>query len=262
MIRRALTWIAILATIGAAAFIANAVAQGTHTVEAVGVEWEPSELDANPGDTVSFEFPPAPDLPHNVAIRLPNDEAPKNEGLIYITEGHPGCNQAFPYLCPAGTAPVSYEVPPEVEDGAILYICTLHSVYNEGADRWEGMVGTIGEDDDPDPRLENPSSAPGPPWEIGTEPPRMLGAKVKGLKRGVRLKLRVTHPGRVNVRLRRGGKVALKRNVKKLRQGANVRKIRSKRLRGGRYQVQLRYFDRWGTPAQPRVVKRKVRVRY
>lgn len=261
MIRRALTWIAVLASIGGAVFIANAIAQATQSVKATSTnEWDPDQVDAVPEDVVSFEFDQAT-VPHNVVIRLPNDELPKNEGLDNITEDVEGCDGALG-SCPPGHDPVTYEVPPEAEDGAILYICTLHATYSQSEDRWTGMVGTIGEDDDPDPRLGNPSPAPGPPWELGTEPPRMLGAKVKGIRRGVRMKLRVSHPGKANVRFKRGGKTVLKRNVKKLKQGANKRKVRSKRLGAGRYKLIIRYRDSWGLPGQPKVVKRTVKVRY
>lgn len=268
MIRRALTWVAVLATIGLAAFIANAIAQTTHVVKAVDPlgnppasanDWDPNQVEVGLGDTVSWQFDQA-GFAHNLFLILPD----QTERHLSLEAGCPGDHPVVGGACPPNHPPITYDFDESAEEGIYTYVCKIHAAPNaEAPGGWVGMVGQIayGEEPPPPPQMPNPTEF-GPPWEIGTEPPRMLGAKAKGLKRGVRLRLRVSHPGRVNVRFRRGGKVVLKRNLKGLRQGANNKRIRNKRLGGGRYQVQLRYRDQWGLPGQPKVVKRKVRVRY
>jgi len=268
MIRRSLTWIAVLATVGAAVFIANAVAQsGPHVIDAVdepgaGSVWEPGspdQIEAEPEDEVVFEFDQA-NLDHNVFIELPN-------GDMINPSAPPVCPGDGPFgnRCPPDTDPITYQLPAEAEEGVYTYICRLHAFYDEGAEEWAGMVGEIVIGDGNgggNPQIPNETESPGPPWEAGTEPPRMTGVQARRANRGARLKLRLSHPGRVNVRLRGNGGVKLNRTIRNLPAGVSQRKLNNGRLTSGRYRVIVRGWDRWGQQTKPRVVRRWVRLRY
>ena len=270
MRRRSLTWIAVVATIAGAVFIASAVAQDSHVVRALDPNgdppaenwiWDPGVQDGSEGtievepeDTVTWEFNQAGD-PHDLWLQPPGDAEPIQLSLG-CSDG-PGQN---PNWCYPDSEPIEYTFDEGVEEGEYyVYYCTLHGGTPEGT---SGMAGRIGDAGEGPERIPNETESPGPPWEAGTEPPRMTGVQARRANPGARLKLRLSHPGRVNVRLRGNGGVKLNRTIRNLPAGVSQRKLNNGRLTSGRYRVIVRGWDRWGQQTKPRVVRRWVRLRY
>ena len=99
----------------------------THDVTAAGTTWDPDQVDATVGDTVTWHFP-AGEQPHDVKLAPPGaNQAPNGGELINVSDFVLG-----------GSPPVSHTVD---EAGGWTYICTVHSAYEGG--QWSGMTGTI-----------------------------------------------------------------------------------------------------------------------
>lgn len=271
MIRRALIGLVAAGALAAtAAFLAPALAQTTHVVEArdpagnppaSGFVWDPGVPDAiaaETGDTVSWEFDQA-GVAHNLFLVLPNGD----ELHLSAPPVCPGDDPTFGGACaPGSETTIDYSFDEGAEEGTYVYVCKIHAFQQEG--EWVGMVGEVVIGDgggDPDPvYTPNPNRPSGPPWEADTGAPRLSKVKLRPIRRGVRARLRLSHTGTVKVRFRRRGRAVHKRTLR-LSEGVSRRRIRSRRLRPGRYRVALRYRDRWGFQGRPKVVRKKVRVR-
>lgn len=271
MNRRWLIGVGVVAALAAAGLLTTAIAQSPHVIKAVDPSgdppaadryWEPGiqdgpagTIEAEIGDSMSWEFDQAGEA-HNLLLKPPSGER------IHLSEGVEGCDGTgdFGGRCPPDTPPITYTFEEGAEEGTYVYYCTLHNGNPEGTSGMSGRI-VIGEPNGGPEFMPNPTEV-GPPWEFGTEPPRMTRVNANGIRRGVRLRFRLSHPGRAKVTVRRRGRVVLNRRLNRLPEGVTRRKISGKRLTRGRHRVILKAWDKWGQRARPKVVRRAVRLRY
>jgi plastocyanin len=205
----------VIAALAVAAVLVSPVTRPVQAVDGSGGQkfWAPSAVPAQLGDTIEWR------------LRQPGNEA--NEGQHDI------------WIVPPGGAPaqlgVSYANPTvtKVVDqlGTYAFYCSIHGGLGSG-----GMNGTITVGaDDPGPPVDpgTPWTAPdpgggdtGPPaasnpsvaptvFELGDiVPPRVSLVSVAGVRRGARVRVRVSEAGTVTVRLLRGAKVLATKRVR------------------------------------------------
>jgi len=248
MSRRCL--IGAVAIVAALALPVGAAAQTTHTVDARDLSggtinvFDPAEVEAEQGDTVSWEFDEAT-LNHNLFLALPDEQIVNLSG--------PVCPGGF---CPPGSPAIDYD---EFDaDGVYTYFCTLHGGDAEG----NGMAGNVlvGDIEPPPGPLPNPTDPPGPPWETGdNERPELTGLKASGIRHGARLRFMLSEPGKVKVAFKRSGKTRYRGTLRKLKAGKVKRSVRHKSLNSGRYKVILTAVDEAGNSSRPRSASVRVK---
>jgi plastocyanin len=202
----------------------------------------PDQVEAEPGDAVSWEWDLATTI-HDLWLARPGEEPVRMSDACR----EPG-NPLFGF-CQAGDAPIVETV---TEEGVYPFYCTVHGGDAEG----NGMAGIVvlGEGAPPGPSpLPNPTEPPSR-WEEGDNVrPRLRGVRARGLKRGARVRFRLSEPGRVVVRFKhRGTRLVYAKRLRRLPRGVTRVRIRSRRLRAGRYVLVLRATDRAGNRSRRR----------
>lgn len=244
------------AGIALAAAPAVSDAQTTWTVDARDLGpglnvWDPVTVEAEQGDTVSWEFDEATQG-HNLFLARPDEE------VLHLSAPPvcPGDHPTFGGICAPGAPAIDYD---QFDvDGAYTYYCTIHGGDAQG----NGMAGTVlvGEVDPPPGPLPNPTDPPGPPWESGDNVrPTLTGLKATGIRRGARLRFTLSEPGSVKVVFKRSGKVRYRGSLRKLKAGKVRRKIKHKSLTAGPYKVKLTAIDRAGNRSRPQSTSVKVK---
>jgi plastocyanin len=214
---------------------------------AADTAWHPATLTVQTGDTVRWVFEGGV---HNVKSTSANWN---------FTGGYPSSDPA-PYTFTA--------------EGAYTFVCEIHEV--------QGMSGTITVQDepvdptpdpDPDPSPSpSPSPAPTPqPSGPGTTTPppsggddtvkpTVAGIRTKALRRAVRVQFRLSEPATVTVRVkRRGSRKVLKAKRVQALAGTSTVTLRSKRLKRGRYTVEIQARDAYGNRSS--LVKKQLTLR-
>jgi plastocyanin len=155
-----------------------------------------------------------------------------------------------------GDHPYTFDTP-----GTYTFECEFHAA--------QGMTGTVTVQDEPVTPTPTPTTTatpttsatptptpttqPGggmpttPPPSAGTDTvkPRVRSVKLKALRRAVRVQFKLSEPATVTVAVKRR-KAVLK--SKRIQAGAGVHKVtlRSKRLKKGRYTIEIRARDAYG----------------
>jgi plastocyanin len=183
--------------------------------------WAPQNVTINAGDTVTWRFT-GTQVAHNVASNSPNWNMP----------GSPiGTNQP----------PVTFRFN---APGTYSFICQIHPEMTGNV-----LVGAPGQPPPPPPQdtgpqpLPNETGAPGA-FESGGKDntrPRVSSVRVSSVRRGARVRFRVSERSRVTIRFMRGGRTVKTKRVSAA--GRHTTTVRSRRLRAGRYRVQLRAQD-------------------
>jgi plastocyanin len=241
--------------IGAAALAAllalpaGANAQATWTVDARDLGpglnvWDPDVVEAEQGDTVSWEFDEATQG-HNLFLALPDDS------VLHLSAPPvcPGDHPTFGGICAPGAPAIDYDA--FNADGVYTYFCTIHGGDAQG----NGMAGNVlvGDIEPPPGPLPNPTDPPGPPWETGdNERPELTGLKARGIRHGASLRFTLSEPGKVKVAFKRAGKTVYRGSLRGLDAGKSTRKIRHQSIDAGRHRVTLVAVDEAGNRSRPR----------
>ena len=163
-----------------------------------------------------------------------------------------------------GSSPVAWQVPAAggyleegseaktfTQPGDYPFVCALHGSMT-------GIVHVVGADptQTATPPTPSPSPQPSGPPTITTPPPSggddtvkptVTGIRTKALRRAVRVQFKLSEPATVTVRVKRRGsrKVLKAKRVQALAGTRNVT-LRSKRLKKGRYTVEIQARDAYG----------------
>jgi plastocyanin len=196
---------------------ASAADQTVQAVDAT-LSWSPANVGVKPGESVTWTFTGTSQA-HNVAANSANWTF-----STPIQSNHPPVTYTFPAL------------------GEYAFICSVHS----------GMTGTVFVTADgtlpggpPPPPGEQPfPNDQSPPTAIeisDTKRPRLTGVHASRIARGVRVRFHLSEPGRVTVRVRRGGHVVRAKTVRVRR--AATRTLRLRGLPAGSYRVEVSARD-------------------
>ena len=227
--------IAAVATFALLAFPSAALADATvQAVDGVAPDgsdnrWNPSVVDIQVGEKVTWTFA-GTKLVHNV------------KGVTFNLRSTP---------TPTGPD-VSYTFDAV---GTYEFFCELH------AQPMRGTVRVGNPPPPPPPPLSEqpfPNDAPAPTTlELLDETaPTLSSVKVSRVKRGARVRFRLSEAGRVTIKLTRGNRVVKTRRIN-ARRGANSVIVRS--VRAGRYRVQVSARDLSGNRARSKRARITVR---
>jgi plastocyanin len=209
---------------------------------------ETGDVSIAPGDTVTFHFDGTTGMagPHNAAdANTPPPAAPAwtepGDGTFVTT----------------GSYPHQFDT-----EGTYKYICQIHP-------QMKGTITVGTPAEEPPPDDDDPPSSPPPTG--GTHPttpaptpsadsvkPTVKRVKLKALRRAVRVRFRLSEPATVTVRVKRGSKVL---KSKRVQAGAGTHSVtlRSKRLKKGRYTVEVLARDASGN--RSRLASKRLSVR-
>ena len=157
-----------------------------------------------------------------------------------------------------GTSP-AWQVPPTglTHTGSYSHTFPDAGVYHFVCAAHPQMTGTVtvGTPDPPDdPPDDDPPSSPPPTTHPTTPPPTpsadsvkptVKSVKLKALRRAVRVRFRLSEPASVTVRVKRGRKVIKSKRVQ-AGAGTHSLTVRSKKLKKGRYTVEILARDASG----------------
>jgi plastocyanin len=238
---------ATLAAAAVALAAAPPAAAATRAVQAVdsqsyGHYWTPQTLPAQQGDTIEWRFT-EPGNPlaaqHDIWLIKPG-QTPDQATQVGAS-----------YLGATGSAVVD-------QTGTYQFYCSIHGGLAPG-----GMNGTLTVDTtDPGPPVD-----PGTPWVSNAPPPgdsgpppaandspplavfeqgdstapKLSHLKVTPMHRAVKVRVKVSEAGKLTVRVKRGAKLVKRARMKVKRPG--MRSLTLKRLKPGRYRVQVRATD-------------------
>jgi len=236
--------LAIVALAGAVGVATPAYAADQTISATDALAFTPTDVQIEVGDTVTWTFA-NPNMPHNVAAKATSPTA--------WTTGDEG----------------SYSVNnPDVvhtfgAEGTYTFFCEVHP-------QMEGTV-TVGDPpvdpppDDPPPDDDPPSSpppthptTPAPTPGADTVKPKVRSVKLKALRRAVRVRFRLSEPATVTVRVKRGRKVLKAKRVQAAA-GTHSVTVRSKKLKQGRYTVEVLARDAFGNRSKPASKRLSVR---
>jgi len=242
-VRAAIAAIAVTAGLGA---VGVAYAAQDETISADdGLEFTPPEVTIQVGEKVTWTFD-NPTIPHNVVAK-PDSPTPWSTGDATLTTNH------------ADVGPITFPTA-----GTYTFYCQAHG----------GMDGTVivGDGGTPTPTptptsTATPTPTPTPTPTATTQPgggghtttppptggggdnvkPSLRSVGLKALRRAVRVRFRLSEPATVTVSIkRRGSRKVLKSARLQARAGMRTVTLRSKRLRKGRYTIEIRARDAFG----------------
>jgi plastocyanin len=250
---------------GASAASAPRAAADPVTVHVInGTEWDNEDIALSTGEAVTWDFGTA--SPHNVAS---DNDVPADPAWAPFVE--PG------EFVPAPTnATYSYTFN---QPGDYVFICEFHP---------ETMRGTIHVTGDPIetptpsptatatpsptppaatptptpiPQPSNPHTTPPPSAHTDTVKPRVTRVKLKSLRHGARVRFKLSENATVSLSFRkRSGKHKRLATVRRqVRKGTRTITVHSRKLKKGRYTVELRARDPFGNRSA--LVRKRLTVR-
>jgi plastocyanin len=201
--------------------------------------WTPSQLSAQPGDTVRFQF----EQPGN-----PN-AAGASHDVFLVRPGQPESKLGVSYLNPTVEAALDQE-------GTYSFFCSIHRDSMSGTIAvaageptpvvdpgrpWESPAPVI--DSGPPPALN--TSSPPAAWEEGDNvAPTMTRVRVSRSGRSARVRARVSEAGTFHLRVLRGNREVAERRVR-VKAGAVSASVRLP-ARHGRYRLAIYTRDKVG----------------
>jgi plastocyanin len=213
----------------------------------------PPDVDVETGDTVTWDFAGSTTV-HNVAAA--NDvPADPNWG-----KSDQGDTQFFASaFVMTGTAEYTF-----TQEGVYQFVCQAHPQ----------MVGTVtvtGPPVTPTPTppatptmtptatptpAATPTPTPTPDDHTSTPPPTanasdttaptLSGVKAKGIRRGARVRFKLSEPATVTIRVKKKSGKVVRTSRLQVRPGTRTATVRSSRLKRGRYRVELQARDSSG----------------
>jgi plastocyanin len=225
----------------------NPVADNCFSTDAGSAACQPGEV-ANvtvaAGDTVTWHFDGS-DTTHNAASSnaVPADPEWEPYSGAYVSAG--SYSRRF------------------TQPGVYKFVCEVHPSTMTGTITVEGEpvetpTGTPTEDPTvtvtptptvvvPQPGGDDHTQTPAPSGGADAVKPRIRGVQTKVLRRGVRVRFRLSEPATVTIDVRRAGKGKVYKTARvQAPAGARTVTARGKRLTRGRYVVQLRARDALG----------------
>lgn len=176
---------------------------------------------------------------------------PVGHNLWLTAPGATPVRLSSPNVPPGSSEEVTYEVPAE---GVYDFYCSIHFSTMKGRILAGGVdPGPVG----PQP-LPNPSDPPSVYEEGDNAKPKLRRVRVRGIRRGVKVTVTLSEPGRLDVTLKRKGERVRKR-VKGLTAGTQTKRIRDKSLDAGTYRVTVRAADKVGNKS--RAIRARVRIK-
>lgn len=221
-----------------------ATALADQTVQAVdGVlpdgsdnRWTPAELTVKVGEQVTWSFA-GTTLAHNVRSD--------------------GSNWSFSSPIAVAGAPASHTF---TAPGTYSFYCELHGTSMRGTVTVTDETGAPPPPPAPPPLSEQPYANDTTPLvsyeRVDAIAPKLIRVSAGRVKRGVRVRFRLSEEGRATLAIKRGGKTVKRRTVN-ARKGANTVTIRG--LRAGSYRVEVRARDLSGNAAKLRRARVTVR---
>jgi len=240
------------------------------TIRAQAAVWDKPAVSISTGDTVTWNFDSGDGLPHNVAGVSGPPEDP-----------------AWPevFTLPATTGTYSYTF---TQPGTYEFVCQVHAGTMKGTVTVTGApatptptpsetptptpTATATATVTPPPSVPQPTAVPtaAPPAgddRVTPAPSRASSSdrtapafsqlKLKAVRRGARVRFRLSEPASVTIRFKRGK--ATKRTVRRaLRAGTRTVTVRGSKLVRGRYRVELQARDARGN--RSKVVRKNVKV--
>ncbi|HEX5616889.1 MAG TPA: plastocyanin/azurin family copper-binding protein, partial [Solirubrobacteraceae bacterium] len=211
-----------------------------------GLVFTPDQVQIDVGDTVTWSFD-NPNMPHNVAAKSDSPTAWATGDENNYGTNHPDVVHTF---AAAGTYTFQCQVHPDM-DGTVV----------------------VGDGGNPDPTptpsptpTPTPTTQPGtthpttppPSGDTDTIKPTVRSVKLKALRRAVRVRFRLSEPATVTVRVKRGRRVV---KSKRVQAGAGTHSVtvRSKKLKKGRYTVEILARDASGN--RSRLATKRLSVR-
>ena len=235
-VHAAIATIAITAGLGAVGVAGAEESAAEHTIRGIAAdaEWHPANLTIQTGDTVTWVFEGGF---HNVKSTSSNWD---------FTSGTAPSTDPAPYTFTA--------------EGAYDFVCEVHLLTMTGTITVQDEPVEPPPDPDPDPDPDpTPTVIPQPgggghvdtPAPSGdaddTVKPTVGGVRLKAKRRAVRVRFRLSEPATVTIRVkRRGSRKVLKSARIQARAGTRAVTLRSKRLKKGKYVVQIRARDAFG----------------
>jgi plastocyanin len=227
--------------------VAGAAQQATDATVAAddGTVWHPDTVAIDVGDTVTWTFA-NPTQFHNVASDSANWTLDSP-----VAQNHPDVSYTF-------DAPGTYR-----------FVCEVHP----------GMSGTVTvgtpteeptevptEEPTQEPTVvpqpgggDDHTSTPAPGGTVtDTAKPRVSKVRLKGLRRAVRVRFRLSENAGVTIRVKRGRRTVKSKRVQ-APAGTRTVKLRSRRLRRGRYTARIQARDAFGNTSS--WTKKRVRLR-
>jgi plastocyanin len=231
--------IAAAAAFALLAFPSAALADAT--VKAVdddggGNRWDQPVVSVKAGQTVTWTFA-GTTIPHNVASDSDNWSLRSELGIAM-----PDVSQTF------------------TAAGTYLFVCEFHTTTMTGRVEVTDATGAPPPPPPPPPLSEQPlpNDFPAPTIleVLDEERPTLSSVRVSRVKRGARVRFRLSEAGRVTIKLRRGKRVVKTRRAN-ARRGRNSVTVRG--VRAGRYRVQVTARDLSGNAARSRRARVTVR---
>ena len=223
---------AMLAAVLAFPTIAAAADQTIHAVDATAeaptnYRWSASEVTVKVGETVSWSFAGTTAL-HNVK----SDSSNWSLGTQFLVAG-PTVSQTF------------------ATPGTYAFVCELHRPTMAGVVKVTDVTGEPPPPPPPPPLSEQPFANDTPALSVlevrDTVVPKLDRVDVSRVKRGVRVRFRLSEAGEVAIKLTRGGRVVKTRTVE-VDKGTGSATISG--LKAGSYRVQVSAKDLAGNAAK------------
>ena len=198
--------------------------------------WSPSAVTVKVGETVTWTFAGTA-VPHNV----------QSEGSNWSLS------------TPIGIAP-----PPAshrfTAKGTYTFLCQVHPATMRGTVTVTDEDGTPPPPPPPPPPSEQPfpnDQSPPSVLEITDEDrPSLNRVRAARIRRGVRVRFRLSEPARVTIKVKRGRRTVKTKRVN-ARKGTRSATVRG--LRAGRYRIEVRARDLAGNPSRVRRARLSVR---
>jgi plastocyanin len=243
----AITAVAITAGLGAVGVAGadESAAERTLTGEVNSGPWSPSnDITIQTGDSVTWTFTPGSF--HNVQSTgtnwpepIPDDDPVPDHPDVTRTFSATG---VYTFVCDAH--PGSMDGSITVQDAPVTPTPTVSPTASPTATATAPPTGT------PPPPPGGGSThvhTPAPSGISDTVDPRLSSLRLKALRRAVRVRFTLSEPATVTIRVkRRGARKVLKSARVQARAGTRTVTLRSKRLRKGRYTVQIQARDAVG----------------
>jgi plastocyanin len=215
------------------AFAADATVHAVDGTAANGYQnlWNPDSVNVDVGDAVTWSFAGAQAV-HNVASDSANWQLSSEPGVA--------------------RAPVSHVF---TEAGVYTFVCQIHPTTMRGT----VVVSEPGQDPPTTPPPDSgpvpwPNPTEAPRWSVrpDNKRPRLTRVRARARRDGASVRFRLSERARVSVRFVRRGRTV--RRVKHWYRGGSHRmRVRSRRLRSGRYLVVVTARDDAGNRARPRL---------
>jgi plastocyanin len=231
--------------------VAGAAEQADTTITAGVDRWDKPSIQIEPGDTVTWNM--GAQAPHNLKATNDPPQDPAWNDFRKPTD-------ADFDMAPADA---TYEYTFE-EEGEYTFVCKLHAGTMTGTVvvSTDPVEPTPDPPEDPEPTtdpspqpttsptpqprpVDDHTSTPAPTGGTDVVKPRIAGVRVKALRRGARVRFRLSEPASVTITIKRRGKVY---RTARVHAPAGTRRVtvRGKLLKRGRYVVQLRARDAMG----------------